>query len=93
MTSEVLQSKSDIEVARLELCRRGLSCTSTKWLHFLRRIGFSKRIQVGDTIKSWDVLKTAHFIETNVKKDSTILDIGAYALKFFAFCTDSATPI
>ncbi len=79
MTSEVLQSKSDIEVARLELCRRGLSCTSTKWLHFLRRIGFSKRIQVGDTIKSWDVLKTAHFIETNVKKDSTILDIGAYA--------------
>jgi SAM-dependent methyltransferase len=79
MAFEVLQSKSEIDVARVELCRRRLSCTSSKWVHFLRRISFSKAINVGDVVKSWDVLKTAQFIEANVKKDSSILDIGAYA--------------
>ena len=45
----------------------------------MRRLGIRKQIEVGDEIKSWDVLKTAQFIEKNVKKDSPILDIGAYA--------------
>jgi SAM-dependent methyltransferase len=79
MASEVLQSKSQIDTARFELCSRGLSCTSSKWVHFLRRISFSKAINIGDVVKSWDVLKTVQFIEANVKKDSSILDIGAYA--------------
>lgn len=45
----------------------------------MQQIGFNKAISVGDTIKSWDVLKTAQFIEASVKRDSSILDIGAYA--------------
>jgi SAM-dependent methyltransferase len=36
-------------------------------------------VQVGDHLKSWDVLKTASFIEQRISKDSPILDLGAYA--------------
>lgn len=79
MSSEVLQSKSEIDKARSELRRRGLSCTGSKWPQFLRKLGLSKAISVGDTMKSWDVLKTSQFIETKVKKDSAVLDIGAFA--------------
>lgn len=79
MSLEVLRDKSEIAHARLELSRRGLSCTSSLWQRILRKLGVAKGIEVGDKIKSWDVLKTANFIEKNIPKDAPILDIGAYA--------------
>jgi SAM-dependent methyltransferase len=39
----------------------------------------SKGVAIGDKRKSWDVLKTARFLETNVSKASAVLDVGAYA--------------
>jgi len=45
----------------------------------MRRIGYSRGISVGDNIKSWDVLETLRFIESNVAKGEAILDIGCYS--------------
>ena len=79
MSGVVLQTKAQIDQARLELRGRGLSCTSSGLLRFLRRTGIRKGIENGDEIKSWDVLKTAQFIEMTIAKNAAILDIGAYA--------------
>lgn len=79
MSLEVLRDKSEIDRARLELYRRGLSCTGSLWQRILRKLGIAKGIEVGDKVKSWDVLKTANFVEKNILKDAPILDIGAYA--------------
>lgn len=83
MSIRVLQSKSEISQARRELRRRGLSCTSLWQSQLLRRIahklGWTNQVNVGDGIKSWDILNTAEFIQQNVPRDSAILDLGAYA--------------
>ncbi len=42
-------------------------------------LGAVKGIDVGDFIKSWDVLQTATFIQEHVGQSARILDIGAYA--------------
>ena len=79
---EVLRSESEIDQARVELRRRGLSDTrvaSSWWQRIVRRLGVAKGIDVFDPVKSWDVLKTANFIEKNIANDASILDIGAYA--------------
>ena len=34
---------------------------------------------MGDTIKSWDVLKTASFIRDRLPRETPVLDVGAYA--------------
>jgi SAM-dependent methyltransferase len=79
MSVKVLQAKNQIELSRLELLSRGLSCRDSKLQSLARILRLSKAIMVGDENKSWDVLKTAQFIEKNVPIDSAILDIGAYA--------------
>jgi SAM-dependent methyltransferase len=79
MCFEVLKSKAEIEIARGELRRRELSFTSPWWKHLATRLGISKEIEVGDKLKSWDVLKTVNFIERNVSPTARILDIGAFA--------------
>ena len=83
MTVRVLQTKDEIERARRELRRSGLSCTSAWPLPLLRRIGkklgLPTRVTVGDSIKSWDVLTTTRFIQENISLSAPILDIGAYA--------------
>lgn len=79
MCVEVLQSKAEIEQARRELHRRELSFTSSWWKRLATKIAISKAIDVGDELKSWDVLKTIHFIERNVSKSDPILDMGAYS--------------
>jgi|ERR1043166_5636217 SAM-dependent methyltransferase len=79
MCFEVLKSKAEIESARRELRRRALSFASPWWEHLAFRLGISKRIEVGDKLKSWDVLKTVDFIERNVSTTARILDIGAFA--------------
>jgi SAM-dependent methyltransferase len=76
---EVLKSKAEIGEARRQLHRRALSFTSPRWKRLGSRIGISKGIDVGDEVKSWDVLKTIEFIEKNVAKTDPILDMGAFA--------------
>jgi len=79
MCIEVLRSRAQIQEARTELERRALSFTSPWWKDFGRKVGLSKAIGLGDELKSWDVLKTLHFIEKNVPPNAPILDIGAFA--------------
>lgn len=83
MTIQVLHSRTEIDLARRELRRQGLSQTSSQPMRWLRRIakklGFPVGVNVGDTIKSWDVWSTAQFVQKNVPPDTPILDIGAYA--------------
>ena len=79
MTLEVLQSQEEIKTGRRTLRRRGLSFVLPYWRAWLTRHGLMPGTQVGDKVKSWDVLKTVQFIEQHVAKDSPVLDIGAYA--------------
>jgi SAM-dependent methyltransferase len=79
MCVEVLKSKEEIAQARRELQRRRLSFTSPWWKKLARKTRISTTIDVGDELKSWDVLKTVHFIESTVSQNATILDIGAFA--------------
>ncbi len=79
MTAKVLKSNAGIDVARVELRRRRLSCISARPLRLMRRRGWLRGVNVGDHVKSWDVLSTARFIQENVPLDAPILDMGAYA--------------
>jgi SAM-dependent methyltransferase len=76
---EVLKSRTDIELARRELHRRKLSFTSPWWKRLARKANVWDGIDVGDRVKSWDVLKTVDFIEKNVPRSASILDLGAFA--------------
>jgi SAM-dependent methyltransferase len=76
---EVLKSKAEIGESRRQLHRRELSFARPRWKRLGSRIGISKGIDVGDEVKSWDVLKTIEFIEKNVAKTDPILDMGAFA--------------
>jgi SAM-dependent methyltransferase len=77
MSVEVLLTKSQIRDARAELRRRALHFVSSRPERALRKLRILDGVSVGDIHKSWDVLKTAQFIETNVSKDACILDLGA----------------
>jgi SAM-dependent methyltransferase len=79
MSFDVLKSRTAIQEARRELRRRKLSFASPWWKRFACKIGISSIINVGDELKSWDVLKSVRFIEKNVPKHASILDIGAFA--------------
>jgi len=80
VTLEVLQSLDQVHAARQELRRRRLSFVRPAWKTWLaqRRI-LPSGIAVGDEIKSWDVARTAAFVERHVAKDEPVLDIGSYA--------------
>lgn len=82
MSMEVLQDKLQINKARQELVNKGIShvdAPDTKLLSILRRLGIVRKVVVGDMVKSWDVLATVNFLESHVKKNEPILDIGCYA--------------
>src|SRR3989338_1863013 len=79
MTLEVLKSLTDVGVARKKLHDMGLSCLGGPVARLARRFGRRPGVSVGDEIKSWDVLRTMEFVMANVARESSILDIGAYA--------------
>jgi SAM-dependent methyltransferase len=79
MGFDILRSKTEIRQARSKLKERGLSFLGPEWKRLANRIKLNDGIIIGDEIKSWDILKTANFIERNVEKDMAVLDIGAYA--------------
>lgn len=76
---EVLKSRTDIALARRELNRRKLSFTSPWWARVTRKVMARDGIEVGDQVKSWDVLKTVNFLEKNLPSSASILDLGAFA--------------
>src|SRR2546423_3782575 len=78
MSLAILQSLTEVDQARAELERRNLSCLQARrgWLRSLLR---PRTIEVGDRLKSWDVLRTVRFLEANIARDDAVLDIGAYA--------------
>ena len=79
MAMQVLQNREQISRARQELVEKRASLISSPLTAFLRRMGFVDGINVGDKIKSWDVLSILNFIEGRVQKNDPILDIGCYA--------------
>jgi SAM-dependent methyltransferase len=79
MTLAVLQSRSDISRARDELRRRRVSALPGFFTRVGRRLRVTRRILVGDELKSWDILRTASFLEERIPHESAVLDIGAYA--------------
>jgi len=75
----VLKFKPQIQSARDEMRRSGISCL-TPWIRkYLNTIGFFSGVTLGDIVKSWDVLKTSHFLRDHLSPETSILDIGTYA--------------
>jgi len=79
MVMEVLQNEKQISEARCDLVKKAASFIDTPLQSLLRRLKLLGGIKVGDQVKSWDVLSTVEFIEKNIKKEATVLDIGCYA--------------
>jgi SAM-dependent methyltransferase len=79
MTAAVLLSKSEIDAARDALRRMGASCIAPWPIPLLRRFGVLGGVNLGDRLKSWDILTTATFIKERLPRETSILDIGAYA--------------
>jgi hypothetical protein len=80
MTVSVLRTYAQIDEARVNLVSRGLAWRTNYLRKLLRRIRLlSTEQEIGDIVKSWDVLKTAEFAEKHGKKHEAVLDIGAFA--------------
>lgn len=80
MTVSVLRTYAQVDEARANLVARGLAWRTTYLRKVLRRLRLlSTEQEIGDIVKSWDVLKTAEFAERHVKRDEAVLDIGAFA--------------
>jgi SAM-dependent methyltransferase len=75
----VLQTRHQIETARKELIKRGVSALESPLTSQFRKWRLLGTIAIGDWLKSWDVLTSLNFLETHVPKDMPILDIGCYA--------------
>jgi SAM-dependent methyltransferase len=87
MTMEVLQNELQINAARQELDRKGVSHVDrpdSRPKALMRRLGLVKNVVMGDLIKSWDVLATVNFIQRHVESTEPILDIGCYASEILA---------
>ena len=82
MALEVLQRREQIEQARARLEARGISFASgpaeRKATFWRRAFGNAEAKPFGDVLKSWDVLKTAEFIENAYPTAARVLDLGAF---------------
>ena len=76
---EVLQNKLQISKARQVLVNKGTSFVESPLRSLMRKLGLVRGVAMGDRVKSWDVLATLNFLDSNVKKNEPILDIGCYA--------------
>jgi SAM-dependent methyltransferase len=81
MPVEVMQSTEENRRARARLEERGLSCLGIEVGEppgFWARLRGRRQQRLGDPVKSWDVLRTAEFIESSFPRTAKVLDIGAY---------------
>ncbi len=80
MSLEVLQAERQNHEARERLEHRKISClgleVGQRGLWQLLRGKPAARL--GDPVKSWDILRTAEFVEARCPRTARILDIGAY---------------
>lgn len=79
MSMQVLQEKQQIGKARQELLNKGASFADSFLRSLIRKLGLVRGMEVGDMVKSWDILSTVTFLDSHVTKDEPILDIGCYA--------------
>jgi SAM-dependent methyltransferase len=79
MSIQVLRNPFEITNARTSLRKRSLSCLTPWPVRGLRKAGVVSGVNIGDALKSWDVLNTSGFIERHLKSSSSICDFGAYA--------------
>lgn len=77
MCVEILKERRHYDDAREELRRLGVDCGDPSHREAFRQSG--SLVTVGDHVKSWDVLKSVEFIAGKLRKDASILDIGAFA--------------
>lgn len=76
----ILKTQQQNEQARSALRRKGLDLRSTSILQkFMRKAGLLTTVEVGDAVKSWDVLNTVQLIDQELPRESAILDLGAYS--------------
>ena len=79
MTVRILKNELQNVHSRKILRERGLDFLESPLQKKLRSLLGSRRIAVGEAVKSWDVLETISFVEKNVAPAEPVLDIGAYA--------------
>jgi SAM-dependent methyltransferase len=77
MAVSVLKTKNQVLSSRAEMKRRGIDCVSSFAERALRKFGLLRGVNIGDRVKSWDVLRTVWFLEEHVPKDVPVLDLGA----------------
>ncbi|MBI5903963.1 MAG: class I SAM-dependent methyltransferase [Deltaproteobacteria bacterium] len=76
---EILKSRLDNAVSRREMHSLGIDFTAPTWKRIARKYGLLDGVNVGESSKSWDVLRTVKFVRDRLSPDAPILDIGAYA--------------
>ena len=79
MTALVLRTRAQIIEARANLVSRDLAWRTNYLAKWLRRMRLLSRQEIGDALKSWDVLQTAEFAVKQIKRNEPVLDIGAFA--------------
>jgi SAM-dependent methyltransferase len=79
MTLSILPGKSAISASRRELVGMGASALDNPLVLLGRRLRILSGINMGERVKSWDVLLTAKFLKTHLNKADAVLDIGCYA--------------
>jgi SAM-dependent methyltransferase len=57
----------------------GASCIAPWPIRLLRRLGILGGVNLGDRLKSWDILTSATFLLDRLPREAPVLDIGAYA--------------
>jgi len=75
---DVLQSKSEITLARKRLKVTGADAADSAIVALLKRNRLWPGKPLGDQLKSWDLWKTVSFIKQNLSADAAVLDLGAY---------------
>src|SRR5258706_6162164 len=80
MTVSVLRTHEQISQAHASLESRELAWQTNRVKKLMRRIGLLRTHQdVGDAVKSWDVLRTAEFASKHLARNDPILDIGSFS--------------
>jgi SAM-dependent methyltransferase len=77
----ILRARAEIEDARRELARRGLSFEPSLARRAIEKAGAAVGIPRGqrpDPLKSWDVLRTIETVEAHVARERPVLDAGCY---------------
>ena len=80
MRTAVLQNMKEVAEARDQLSQRKLGWKKNELRILLEKFHLIRsQPNVGDEIKSWDVLRTVNFAIENLKPTDPVLDIGAFS--------------